>query len=498
MTTSLLSLINQFPTLNVLVIGEAMLDCYLSGNSDRLCPEAPVPVVNITKRLNLPGGAANTAVNLHQLGGQVTLLSVIGDDLEGVTLKQSLELAGVSTVELIEQRSRQTLSKQRVVASSQLVVRFDQGTTEPITPEIETRLINRLIELFPTCNAVVISDYDYGILTPKVIQTVEELQRRSPRILVVDSKKLTHYRSAGVTAVKPNYRETAHLLGLKKLDQADRVDQILLYGEKMLDLTGAKIAAITLDQDGALIFERDRPPHRTAAKPAPPSQTAGAGDTFVSTLALALAAGADSTTAATLAAAATAVVVNQPGTTACSAVALQQAVQPMNTHLPAVLPSAILMTQTQLERQLDDYRTSNQRIVFTNGCFDILHRGHVTYLNQAKALGDVLIVGVNTDESVRRLKGSTRPVNPLADRMAVLAGLGCVDAIAPFNETTPCKLIQTIRPDVFVKGGDYTRETLPEAALVEELGGVVKILAYVGDRSTTNLIQHIQTLKPKL
>jgi D-beta-D-heptose 7-phosphate kinase/D-beta-D-heptose 1-phosphate adenosyltransferase len=508
-----LSLINSFSKLNVLVIGEAILDCYLNGSSDRLCPEAPVPVVNITERLNVPGGAANTALNVSRLGGQVKFLSVVGEDPEAALLKQSLESQGVSTAYLLQERSRQTLSKQRVIASSHLLVRFDQGSTHPISPELETRLIDRLVELFPTCDAVIVSDYGYGILTPSVIRTLEELQRRSPCTLVVDSKQLTEYQPINVTAIKPNYSQATHLLGLKKLEtSADRIDQILLYGEKILDLTGAKIAAVTLDRDGALIFERDRPPHRTYIKPAPQSQTSGAGDTFISALALAIAAGADTPTAADLAAAATTVVVTQPGTTACNIEALRQSVDERavderdgnlphpNLNLNQKVGderdfSKLLMTKNQLERQLNHYRNSGQRIVFTNGCFDILHRGHVTYLNQAKALGDILIVGVNSDESVRQLKGNTRPVNALADRMAVLAALNCVDAIAPFNEINPCNLIQTVRPQVFVKGGDYTRETLPEASLVEELGGVVKILPFVSDRSTTQLIQQIQNLK---
>ncbi|NJO75504.1 MAG: D-glycero-beta-D-manno-heptose 1-phosphate adenylyltransferase [Leptolyngbyaceae cyanobacterium RM1_406_9] len=532
------SLINSFSRLNVLIIGEAILDCYLNGNNDRLCPEAPVPVVNITERLNVPGGAANTALNVSSLGGQVKLLSAVGEDAEADLLKQSLDSQGVSTTCLIQERSRQTLSKQRIAASSHLLVRFDQGSTHPISSELETSLIDRLVELFPICDAVIVSDYGYGILTPNVIHALEELQRRSPRTIVVDSKQLTQYQTIGVTAVKPNYSQATHLLNLKKLEtHADRIDQILLYGEKILDLTGAKIAAVTLDRDGALVFERDRSPHRTYAKPVPSSQTSGAGDTFTSALALAIAAGADSPMAADLAAVATAIVVAQPGTTACSAKALRRSVDEIssvypgspgraletrdacfNLENPPESPlksgtssslefcqsewmgsdedsSKLLLTKRQLEQQLKYYRKLGQRIVFTNGCFDILHRGHITYLNQAKALGDVLIVGVNSDESVQQLKGNTRPVNPLADRMTVLAALNCVDAIAPFNETTPCNLIQMVRPQVFVKGGDYTREALPEASLVEELGGVVRILPYVSDRSTTQLIQQIQNLK---
>jgi D-beta-D-heptose 7-phosphate kinase/D-beta-D-heptose 1-phosphate adenosyltransferase len=321
-------------------------------------------------------------------------------------------------------------------------------------------------------------------MTPRLVETIAELQAEAPRLIVADAKHLPLYRHLGLTAVKPNYGEAVRLLGIAPCDEpAERASQIAAYEAEILKLTGAQIAAVTIDTEGALIFERGQPPYRTYARPHPHSQAAGAGDTFVSALALALAAGAQTTTAAELASAAAAVVVAKDGTTPCDLQELRATV----AHEHKVVADLAM-----LKARLATYREHGRRVVFTNGCFDILHRGHITYLSRAKALGDVLIVGLNDDESIRRLKGERRPINTLEDRAGVLAALSCVDHIVPFAEDTPAELIRLVRPDIFVKGGDYTRETLPEAALVEELGGQVEILAYLDNRSTTGIIERIQ------
>ena len=488
MQITLSRLIDAFTGLNVVVIGDAMLDSYLEGSSDRLCQEAPVPIVTLSNRKNIPGGAANTAVNLRSLGGQVTFLSVVGDDLEGKLLREALEERGVSTENILTQPQRQTLAKHRVIASGQMLVRFDQGSTHSIDSEAERGLIDSLTQFYSQCDAVVISDYGYGILTPQVIQAIANLQSSTPRLLVADSKNLAAYRHIGLTAVKPNYHEAMRLLNLPERRDAisegnTRADCISLHGEELLDITGAQIAAVTLDTEGAVIFERDSLPYRTYAQPTAHSRATGAGDTFISALTLALAAGATTSAAAELASAATAVIVTKEGTAACSVEELQAHISSGDKYVTDV---------SVLSNRLEFYRQQGRRIVFTNGCFDILHCGHIAYLNRAKALGDILVIGVNSDESIRRLKGLTRPINTLSDRVQVLAALSCVDCIIAFDEDTPCNLIRTVRPNVFVKGGDYTRERLPEAPIVEELGGTVEILPYLENRSTTRIIERIQ------
>lgn len=479
----MLHLIDAFAGARILVIGDAMLDSYLIGTTNRLCREAPVPVVALTERQDVPGGGANTAANIASLGGAVTFLSIIGDDEEGLRLRGALEACGIETGAVGIEEGRRTLAKHRVVASSQVLVRFDQGDTGPMSPRAERAVIGHLISQYARSDAVIVSDYAYGVLTPRVIETLATLQARTPRPLIVDAKDFRLYRSVGVTAIKPNYEEAQALLGVPSVCGGARATQIEAHGERLLDLTGARIAAVTLDSDGTLVIERDCSPHSIPARPSVHAKAIGAGDTFVGALALALAVGGDACTATEIAAAAAAVAVEREGTTACTLAALRERVAAPSKHagdLDALVARVARM------------REAGKRVVFTNGCFDILHRGHVTLLAAARALGDALIIGVNSDEGVARLKGPHRPINSLDDRLAVLAALGSVDYVIPFAEETPERLIRALRPDVFVKGGDYTRQTLPEAPLVESLGGTVRILPFTPDRSTTRVIEHIR------
>jgi D-beta-D-heptose 7-phosphate kinase / D-beta-D-heptose 1-phosphate adenosyltransferase len=478
------ALIASFGGLNVLVIGEAMLDRYLIGTAGMLCREAPVPLVRLTEQVDAPGGAANAATNVRGLGGRVSFLSVVGHDAEGHRLHHLLSERGVDVDSLLAHPQRRTLAKQRVLSGSQLLVRFDQGSTDAVDPATERALLARLVELFPRYDALIISDYGYGILTPRMIAALAKLQARDPRVVVVDSKNLAAYRDVGVTAVKPNYAEALGLLGLPCGDEpGSRAAQIVARSEQLLEITGARLAAITLDTEGAVVVERGGLPYRTYTRPARHSNAVGAGDTFLSALALALAAGADTPAAAEIASAAAAIVVGEDGTATCSADSLRAALS---------TTAKVATDRADLAARVATYRRQGRRLVFTNGCFDILHRGHITYLSRAQALGDILIVGVNSDAGVRWLKGPHRPINPLEDRLQVLAALSCVDEIIAFDEETPAELIRVLRPHVFVKGGDYTRATLPEAPLVEAFGGVVEILSYLPDHSTTGIIARIR------
>jgi D-beta-D-heptose 7-phosphate kinase / D-beta-D-heptose 1-phosphate adenosyltransferase len=481
---SLRQVIDRFTGLNVLVIGEVMLDAYLDGTTRRLCQEAPVPVIDLKTRQDRPGGAANSAVNARALGARVSLCSVIGDDAEGALLRKSLHKQRIETTNLLTELGRKTLAKHRVSAGNHLFVRFDQGCTGPIASEVEAALIARIESAWAEADAVVISDYNYGIFTPAVVAKLATLQANAPRVVVADSRRLETFRGVRPTAVKPNYEETLGLLNGSAPDpHRARAEWMMAQGPRILELTGARIAAVTIDAEGALVFEHDRPPYRTYAVPRRSSRTSGAGDTFVATLALALAAGAETPAAADLASAASAVVVEKKGTASCGAAELIGRV---------TSPGKVLKSLDELKASLRRHRRRGRRIVFTNGCFDILHRGHVSYLSSAKALGDVLVVGVNTDASIRRLKGPERPINGLEDRVQVLEALSCVDQVVAFDEDTPEDLIRVVQPDVFVKGGDYTRATLPEASVVEQFGGVIQILPFVTDRSTTDIIAKIR------
>ncbi|MCU0492970.1 MAG: PfkB family carbohydrate kinase [Chloroflexaceae bacterium] len=471
--SSLSHIINSFANLHVLVIGDVMLDSYLEGNSERICREAPVPVVDVLRRTDAPGGAANTAANLRSLGASVSLLAVSGDDGEATLLRRALGERGIDDAHLLALPGRATLAKHRIIASGHMLLRYDQGDTEAVDGASERALITRLRDLVPTCDAIVVSDYGYGVLTPRVIEVLGEVQARSPRVLLADAKNLRAYRNAGLTAVKPNYNEAVRLLGPHLLRGVEsRVEAIASHGERLLESIGTRIAAVTLDTDGALVFERGSLPYRTYAQPTAHARAAGAGDTFVSGLALALAAGATTPAAAEIASAAAAIVVSHNGTVTCSAADLHE-------HLSG--GNKVAASLERLAERLERARANGQRIVFTNGCFDLLHQGHIALLNRAKTLGDLLVVGVNSDESVRRLKGLGRPLCSLAERMEVLAALSCIDHLIAFDDDLPHGLIQAIRPDVVVKGGDYSRASMPEAALVEHLGGRIEFLPYLED-----------------
>jgi D-beta-D-heptose 7-phosphate kinase/D-beta-D-heptose 1-phosphate adenosyltransferase len=482
---NLAALVDRFAGLRVVVVGDAILDSYLEGSAERLCREAPVPVVGIRSRRDVPGGAANTAANLSALGATVVFLSAVGDDREAEVLRETLDANGVPAGHLLTEPARSTAAKHRVIADGQVLCRFDQGSSHPVGPDQERTLIGLLEAAFPTCQAAIIADYGCGVLTSGVIDALAALQARDPRVLVVDAKDPGRYRNLGATACKPNYDEATQLLGVAKLDiSSARIQQIAQSEERLLDLTGARLCSVTLDAQGALFFERGHAPYRTYANPQPASRAAGAGDTFTSALAMALAAGADTPAAAEIAGAAAAIVTARGGTLTCSGKDLREALSGGSKYFADV---------DRLATRVGLYRQQGRRVVFTNGCFDLLHRGHITFLNQAKALGDILVVGVNSDDSVRRLKGPGRPVNSLEDRLQILAELSCIDHLAAFEDDTPELLIRGLCPDVLAKGGNYRRDDLPEAALVETLGGNVEILPYLENHSTTRVMERIRT-----
>jgi D-beta-D-heptose 7-phosphate kinase / D-beta-D-heptose 1-phosphate adenosyltransferase len=482
MSDELLGIIHRFAGTRVLVIGEAMLDGYLRGEANRLCPEAPAPVVLIGESDYSPGGAANTAANLKALGAEPVLLSVIGNDGAGERLRAALDARSIDTSALVLQQGRQTPSKERVCAGSQVIARLDREDRTPVDERTEDELIGRLHDLVPGCDAIVVSDYGQGLLTERVIGALSALQGRRQGLLLVDAKELRRYAGAGPTVVKPNYAQAIGLLGADPA-VADRIELVESQGKRLLDITGARVAAVTIDSEGALVFERGAPPYRTYARPAPTPHPSGAGDTFLGIFALALAVGAGTIAAAELASAGSAIVVGKEGTATCSAAELASHFAGQIKRTPA---GPVLEMSLAYERQ------QGRSIVFTNGCFDIIHAGHTSYLSRAKSLGDVLVVGVNSDDGVRRLKGADRPINRLDDRIQVLSALSCVDYLVEFDEDTPVELIRRIRPDVFVKGGDYARADLPEADAVEEYGGRVEILPYVEARSTSGIIERIR------
>jgi len=477
-------LVGRFASKRVLVLGDLMMDVYIKGTSSRLSPEAPVPVVDIQEIVHSPGGAANTALNLSALDAHVCFLSVVGNDEAGGRVLKLLNDHGIDTRGVLQRPGRNTLVKSRVVAGTQVLIRFDQGTDTPVDNDTETALMAMLREESHHVDAILVSDYNKGVLTESLIDTLQELRYERGVFIAIDSKRLTAFSRLEPSLVKPNYDEAVAMLGALG-PAAARVEQLEARGHEIFAKTNAHLTAVTLDVDGAMIFERDKATCQVEAPFTPFPSVAGAGDTFISAFTLAMISGASVPEAARMATTASNIVVNKTDTSWCSARELKYYFH---------LREKYVTDLRDLENLCDLYRFQSKRIVFTNGCFDILHHGHVSYLNAARTRGDVLIVAVNTDDSIRRLKGSSRPINNLNDRLNVLAALQAVDHLVAFGDVyddTPAGLIRALRPDVFAKGEDYAHVALPEAEALYTVGCEVQFIPLVPDRSTTKIIERI-------
>ena len=458
----------------VVVVGDAILDVWLSGHCARVSREAPAPVVDVGGRTPSPGGAANTAVNLAALGARVRFVSVLGDDPRGRELRDLLARQGVDTRHVVLAPGHRTVRKHRVVADDQVLVRFDEGDTEQVPEASQVAALRTAAE---TADALLVCDYGNGLLGDEIRDAIAEID---VPLLVVDAHDLSRWRDVRADLVTPNAQEAAATLGASP--RGDRVEFFEYHQAELVEKTGAKAVAVTLDREGALLLTPGEPPYRTWADPAPESQASGAGDTFSAALCLGAAAELPLTSGMELAQAAAGVVVRENGTSVCTW-----------TRLAATLNRDAALGTDELAAIVARHHEAGRTVVFTNGCFDVLHRGHISYLNEAKRHGDVLVVALNSDDSVRRLKGPDRPVNGAPDRAAVLSALSCVDHVTVFDEDTPIELLRRLRPELYVKGGDYTESMLAEAPVVRSYGGEVRALGYVPDRSTSSVIAKIRS-----
>ena len=471
----------------ILVIGDLMLDGWWSGSIERLCREAPAPVVDVQSRESVPGGAANTAMNLAALGARVSVAGIIGTDDAGVDLRNQLVDAGIDVSHLHSHPDMVTTTKIRISSGGQVMLRIDDSA-KAVPVEALAALAASVRAAVDRQDAVLVCDYGNGVLADPVraslVDALDAPAAGGDRpLLVVDSHDPRPWAPLRPDLVTPNAQETARMLELRLPDGQDRVAEVSKHADALLEATGAGAVVVTLDRDGTVLLRPDGVTHRTWARPAAEKQASGAGDTFVAALTLARSAGLPLTASLDLAQSAADVVVHQPGTSVCSTGQLSR-------YLKAFADTAL--GADELQRQLELHRAQGQRIVLTNGCFDVLHSGHTRYLNQAKQLGDVLGVALNSDESVRKLKGAGRPINGVADRAAVVAALSCVDYVTVFDTPTAAPLIAQLRPEVYAKGGDYTPEMLAETPGVEEYGGRVAILDYVAERSTTAVVKRIR------
>lgn len=464
----------------VAVIGDFLLDGWWSGHVERLAREAPAPVVEIDERITAPGGAANTAVNLAALGAEVTAVGIIGDDPAGAELRGMLEADGVHTEGLAAVAGRRTIVKNRVVSADQLLLRIDEGSTAADPHSVE-RFVAGAYRAADESDAVLLCDY--GSPAMAALAADPRLSRLGfGRLRVVDAHEPARWRRLRPDAVTPNAAEAQRMLG-EAVDGVERATFFAEHADRLRRRTGASTVVVTMDREGALALTSDAA-YRTHAHPAPEKLASGGGDTFAAAFTLALASGASIAEASEIGQAAADVAVHKDATSVCSAAELEAWL--------GRLPDAALSADVLL-RELEHRRLDGQRVVFTNGCFDVLHRGHTSYLRQAKRLGDVLVVAINGDDSVRRLKGPDRPINGAVDRANVLAALECVDYVTVFDEDTPRELIARLRPDVYVKGGDYTPEMLAETETVRSVGGEVVIVDYVPEYSTSAVVHRIRS-----
>jgi D-beta-D-heptose 7-phosphate kinase / D-beta-D-heptose 1-phosphate adenosyltransferase len=480
----LISVLQAITGRRAMVVGDTILDVYLRGATRGLCREAPAPVVAVQSSQSVPGGAANCAVNVAALGARPVLVSVVGDDLAGYEVRSAMRARGVPTDAMVLAPGRETVVKRRVVVGSHILVRLDEGVTAPITGAVDLAVRRNVAMAAQGSDVLVVSDYGYGTLTDTVRAVLVDVRRSVP-VTVVDAKNAATYACLRPTVVTPNYAEAVRLLGAPGLDEADdQVRQIADLGAGLLDATAAEIVAVTLRASGAMLFERGRPPFHSRVPERTGQEVVGAGDAFTAALALALSAGADAPMAVELATFAAGDAARRTTVTAvCSR-------DEISGRLRA---SGRILAPAEVAAWASDAHDRGQRIVFTNGCFDLFHEGHVAFLSDAKALGDLLIVGVNDDESVRSLKGPGRPVVDLSGRMRLLAALSCVDQVVPFSGPSPLRLIETVHPHVFAKGGDYQLATIPEAELLGRLGTEIHILGYLEDRSTSRIIERVRS-----
>lgn len=466
----------------ILVVGDIMCDVYLWGTVERISPEAPVPVFECTGRQHVLGGAANVAANLHALGCQVHVLGVVGADATGRQVRELLRSQGMDDAWLLEDTTRPTTEKTRLMAYQQQMLRLDQESRIPLAPDLAARVVDAGATLMAAVDGVICSDYSKGVCTAAVLKPLFAAAHAAGRPIVVDPKMRDFALYRGATVLTPNVAEVERASGMA-VDSPNTLAQSVAV---LLQRSQASAILVTRGQDGMALFHPPQAPVYIPARAREVYDVTGAGDTVVAAFTMALLSGGSFGDAARLANTAAGIVVGKVGTAVVAPEELRAALRE-----EAMTGGHKVLPREELAMALQYHRQRGERIVFTNGCFDLLHVGHIHYLQHARTLGDRLVVGLNDDASVRQLKGAGRPLIPQAERARILAALACVDYVTVFGEPTPLALIKHVRPDVLVKGGDYTPETVVGRAEVEVYGGTVHIAPYVSGVSTTAIVDSI-------
>jgi len=468
----------QFPP-NILVIGDLMIDHYLWGDCNRISPEAPVQVVNVKKETTVLGGAGNVVNNLVSLGANVTVMSVVGDDRVSDELSDMLELLGVTRY-LILDEDRKTTKKSRIIASNQQVVRYDYETIQEISSDLEATLVKQLFITIDQFDIVLLSDYGKGVLTKSFIEKIIFAASGADIKVLIDPKGSDYTKYTGAYLLTPNKKEACEATNIDIIDD----DSLKIALKKLQNIAALEVPMVTLSEDGIAILDENENIIKKPTVAREVYDVTGAGDTVLASLGYCLARHKPLEYSLEFANLAAGVVVGKLG----SATATLEEIEEYKSSLHKSSIESHIKTFKEIEKTVKRLKAKGKKIVFTNGCFDILHRGHVSYLDIAKSYGDVLILGLNSDESVKRLKGESRPINTQEDRGFILAALESVDYVVNFEEDTPYELIKLIQPDILVKGADYEGKEVVGSDIAKE----VKLVTFIDGKSTTQTIKKIQ------
>ena len=488
MSTRLIELMEHLPAARIALVGDFMLDRYLFGKTGRISPEAPVPVLHFSREEQRLGGAGFVLAALATLGAKVSAVGVLGKDSAAEEIRRQLGGLGVDCSGLIESDARPTVAKVRLLGSSQdrtpqQMIRLDFEEPGPCDAATCGRVLEAARSAIAGADLVCLEDYDKGVLTPEVTREIIRLARAAGKPVLIDPANLADYsKYAGATALKLNRPEAERATGLPMRN----IEQYAAGAARLLGWLQLEAVVITLNEQGAYLATDKGEGRLLSTRPRQVADATGAGDQVLATLCVVRAAGASWIDAVSLANVASGIEVERLG---CVPVTREEIIQDLmlEHHEQAGKERSL----SPLVKELDRHRAMGKRIVFTNGCFDIVHLGHVKYFQFAKAQGDLLVVGVNTDAGIRRLKGAKRPVINESDRVGVLEELQSIDYLVRFDEDTPLELIQQIRPDVLVKGADYAKQQVVGWDFVESYGGCVALAPLIDGRSTSALIQRI-------
>ena len=462
---------------NILVIGDLMVDHYLWGSCERISPEAPVPIIDIKKETTVLGGAGNVINNLLSLGSNVGVLSVVGDDEVAEEVKYLIDATEAKSY-LVLQKGRSTSKKSRIMAAKSQIARYDHESKNNISFDSANELYAKLQQIINAYDVILLSDYGKGVLTNALTKQVIDLAKKVNKKVIVDPKGTNYSKYAGAYFLTPNKKEAEQATGIA-IESDDSLKQALetLQATAELDLS-----VITLSEQGIAVLEDNQ----VIVKPTVAREVydvTGAGDTVLASLGFALSKNVDIQTAIEFANLAAGVVVGKLG----SATVTLDEIEEYKASLHKSSIDLHIKTRKQIKKISKKYRAQDKKVVFTNGCFDILHKGHVSYLNTAKSFGDVLIVGLNSDASVKRLKGEDRPINSEEDRAYILSALESVDYVVIFDEDTPYELISKVKPDVLVKGSDYEGKEIVGSDIAKE----TKLVTFIDGKSTSSTIDKI-------